>query len=174
MTITPGAILLGIALLILVLLFVARPFLLRRAQEAASTTREALQAQKEAYMGQIADLDFDHETGKVPHNIYEQERRQLLIQAALILRQLDTLGNGRNAHAQPTAPDAATQSVVIQSVEAQIEQAILELRQQRSTSARPTPTPNGGSQAYCPHCARPVKPSDNFCRSCGHSLRQET
>jgi hypothetical protein len=103
MTITPGAILLGLALLILVLLFLARPFLLHRAQEARPTTREALYARKNAYLEQIADLDFDHETGKVPDNIYQQERQQLLIQAAIILRQLDSLGNGRNGHL-PTTP----------------------------------------------------------------------
>lgn len=168
MSLTPGAILLGIALLVLVLLVVARPFLLRRTQEAQPTTREALEAQKEAYLQQIADLDFDHETGKVPDAAYQRERQQLLIQAALILRQLDTLSNGHK-RVEAGATTAATADP-----EAQIEQAILALRQQRSTSARPTPTPNGGSHAYCPNCGRPVQAADNFCRRCGHSLRQET
>ncbi len=168
MSLTPGAILLGIALLVLVLLVVGRPFLLRRTQEAQPTTREALQAQKEAYLQQIVDLDFDHETGKVPDAAYQQERQQLLIQAALILRQLDTLSNGHKRVEEGVA------TVATADPEAQIEQAILALRQQRSTSTRPSLPPNGGSQAYCPNCGRAVKAADNFCRSCGHSLRQET
>lgn len=168
MSLTPGAILLGIALLVLVLLVVARPFLLRRTHEGRPTTREALQAQKEAYLQQIADLDFDHETGKVPDAAYQQERQQLLIQAALILRQLDALRNGRK-----TAEGQGSIRPADADAESQIEQAILALRQQRSTSARPSLAPNGGSQAYCPNCGRAVKAADNFCRSCGHSLHQE-
>jgi hypothetical protein len=171
MTITPGAILLGVALLILVLLFVARPLLLRRENVSASASRENLQAQKDAYLEQIADLDFDHETGKVPHSVYERERRQLLIQAALVLRKLDTLGNGHHGQIGQTKPAKP----VTTDVETQIEQAILALRQQRTLPGwRPSPAPNGGSQAYCPHCGKPVRANDNFCRSCGHSLRQQT
>jgi hypothetical protein len=178
MTITPGAILLGVALLILVLLFVARPLLLRRANEPAPTSRQTLQAQKDAYLEQIADLDFDHETGKLPESVYERERRQLLIQAALILRQLDTLGNG-HGHVQEMGQEQEAEPAAGApqrgDAEAQIEQAIMALRQQRMPPGRrPAPAPNGGSRAYCPHCGTPVRPNDNFCRSCGHSLRQQT
>jgi hypothetical protein len=167
MTITPGTILLAVALLLLVLLFLARPFLLRRLDETRPATREEVGARKDAYLQQIADLDFDHETGKVPDRIYEQERRQLLLRAALLLRQLDTLTNG---HA--TGVKAARRGD--EGVEAQIEQAILALRQQRAAARkRPAPATNGDSRAYCPHCGQPIHTGDNFCRSCGHSLQQQ-
>ena len=51
-------------------------------------------AQKEAILNQIRDLDFDHQTGKLPEDIDEQQRTQLLPLAAGVLQELDNETNG--------------------------------------------------------------------------------
>lgn len=95
-----GSLLLAIALLILVLLFVAKPFIQPPPTPHAPTTREQLTAQKEALLAQIRALDFDAETGKLTPADHTAERELLLQQATTILKQLDAL--------DPPTPEATT------------------------------------------------------------------
>lgn len=105
--ISTGSLLLGIALLLIVGLVIIRPLLAPPAGEATfahaadpMTMKQALEAQKDALLEQIRDLDFDHETGKVPEDRYRQRRAQLTAEAAAIFRQLDALAPGANGAGQ--------------------------------------------------------------------------
>lgn len=79
----------ALSLLILVGLFIARPFLLPTPRPGQLTPRQQLLAQKEALLAQIRALDFDAETGKQLPADYQAERTQLLRQAATIQQQLE-------------------------------------------------------------------------------------
>ncbi|MCS6911205.1 MAG: hypothetical protein NZM11_11675, partial [Anaerolineales bacterium] len=59
-----GSVLIGMALLIGVAFFVLQPFLEQRAlREKRVTEVEALNAEREALLIALRDLDFDHATG---------------------------------------------------------------------------------------------------------------
>lgn len=140
--ISTGSLLLGIALLLIVGLVVIRPLLSPSTEEATFahaaapvTMRQALEAQKDALLEQIRDLDFDHETGKVPEDRYRQRREKLAAEAADIFRQLDALapaadGAGQEAHEVDDEvfreDEALKEDEVIQ--EDEIEAAVARLR----------------------------------------------
>jgi hypothetical protein len=146
---TLGSILLGLALLILVGLFVARPFLQRDAPSTRPQTgRQQLLAQKEAILAQIMTLEFDFETGKLPVELYQPERTELIAKAAVLLERLDNQPDDKR-------------------VELEIEAAVAQLRGQRVVT--PVPSVNGHGR-YCPQCGTPTDPDDKFCAACGHNL----
>ena len=86
---TTGSLLIAIALLLIVGLFVARPFLLPSPPPETVSERERLEAEKEALLARIRALDFDVETGKQNNEEWEAEREFLMLKAADVLRQLD-------------------------------------------------------------------------------------
>jgi hypothetical protein len=84
---TIGSIFLGLALLVLVGLFVARPLLTSEGQRKGRfTAREGLQAQKEEILSYIKALDFDFETGKLPEEDYQQQRDHYLTEGSAVLK----------------------------------------------------------------------------------------
>ena len=149
---TIGSILLGVALLIVVLLYLARPLLRRQStQKAPQTQRQQLLNQKEATITQILSLEFDFETGKVPQALYQQQRADLIAEAAIILERLDALPQD-------------------EAVDAEIEAAIAHLREH-------VPAPlvsTNGHKRYCPECGTAVDLGDKFCANCGHKLVTQT
>jgi hypothetical protein len=150
---TTGSILLGFALLILVVLFLAQPFLRapeRESGRSRSDARQALLAQKEAILAQIRSLDFDHETGKMPDEVYQPQRAQLVAAAAAVLQQ---------AESGEWEVESRT------GVEAEIEAAVSRLRQGRSTAGQ-----GNGKGGFCPQCGQPTDVGDRFCAACGHRL----
>jgi len=86
---TTGSILIGIALFLIVGLFIARPFLTPAPPAEVVTEREMLEAEKEALLARIRALDFDAETGKQDSKEWEGEREFLLEKAADVLKKLD-------------------------------------------------------------------------------------
>jgi hypothetical protein len=161
-----GSILLGLALLILVVLVLLHPFL--KAQQAEGLTRyEQLQATKEMLLGEIRILDFDHDTGKLPTDVYETQRQALVAEAARVMQQIDALP----APAGTDDPD----------VDERIEAAIAALRQpgpaakkgkkkKKAKTAVPVTSATATNGRFCTECGQPVRSSDKFCASCGHKL----
>jgi hypothetical protein len=102
---TLGSVLLGIALLLIVILYLARPFVVPE-DEAVRLDREevdSLVLRRDALLRQIRDLDDDMEAAKVAPELYQRNRPQLVRQAAVIMQQLDAHGYG---HPSPDAPSA--------------------------------------------------------------------
>lgn len=174
-----GSILLGLALLLLVALFVSRPLLSsRKVRKRRATTYEGLLAQKEAVLTQIRALDFDYETGKVPEQDYQEQRAVFFAEATEILKQLDEM-EGRSVVAEPTT--AAVEDDGTTDIDADIEAAVTLLRQKGS---KPSPaveevatagsggTGKNGKTNYCSQCGRQADPEDKFCAHCGHQLRE--
>lgn len=174
-TFTLGSLLLGLALAVVVVLVLTRPFM-RPVDEDFETDEqiESLLAQKDALLQDLRGLDDDMEAGKVAPELYAHDRPLLLKRAALVLQQLDKLGYIEPVAAVP----AGTPSV---DVDAQIEAAVRKLRSpaevdadieaavRRMREQTPAAT-NGAATRYCPQCGTPVDAGDRFCATCGHAL----
>jgi hypothetical protein len=175
-----GSIFLGFALVLLVGLFLARPFLLsQQDQRQRRPARQELVNQKESILALIEILDFDIETGPMPEQDYKQQRRQLLVQAAEILKRLDDYSD---------IPESPAANRVLD----EIETAVAALRgpkvRQPLPSIRPTPTAQpispapqqttakpasastNGRVKFCSQCGKPVEEDDKFCAYCGHKV----
>jgi len=142
-----GSILLGLALLIVVGLFLARPLLIPQPQKTGSLARrQQLEQEKEAYLNQIRALDFDYDTGKIPTEVYEEQRAILVKEAAVILKSLDEM---------PGADG---------DVYSQIEAALAEKRHEHTVSSN-------GQTSFCTQCGHPLDLDDKFCARCGQPVQ---
>jgi hypothetical protein len=85
-----SSILLILALLVLVALFLARPFLQESpAKETELVEYFSLLAERERIIEALLELDFDQQLGKVPEEIYAAQRENLLHEGGNILQKLD-------------------------------------------------------------------------------------
>jgi NADH pyrophosphatase NudC (nudix superfamily) len=168
-----GSILLGVALLVLTGLFVARPFLRPQEEERELTEYQLLLEEKEHLLDQIQALDFDHDTGKLPTEVHALQRARMMEQAAAVLEAID------QASAEPVPAAAVADSV---DVDIEVEAAIARLRRQRTQKAAAlvTATPVAkvgvvnGHARFCPQCGTATDPDDKFCAHCGHKLTLES
>lgn len=159
-SLTIASILVGLALLVVVVLFVARPLLRPAPIESEPLTRRGeLLEQKAAILYEIRALDFDFETAKIPEDVYDLQRTYLMEQAAITLQALDELPE------EPPADD----------VVAQINEAIAALRS-RPAPVAVTKVASNGRAGFCTHCGEALDAGDRFCASCGQpvSLPQPT
>ena len=157
---TVGSILLGLSLLVLVALIVARPVLMPAPRPNQPNKRQVLEAHKENLLEQIRALDFDLETGKIAVETHQEQRNGLMNQAAATLQELDGL-----AHELPADLDA------------EIELAVSRLRRSRPEQSQPTPPPPttaptapAGVQRFCSQCGKARDRQDKFCAYCGHKF----
>ena len=180
-----GSILLTLAVAVLVVLFIGRPFFLRapgdadeaHAKESGQEQQRehqlsALMAERDRVILSLQELDFDYGMGKVPEEDYPYQRAVLVKSGADSLRRLDELQAVMGVDARPS------------TVEDRIEAAVAARRADASTAV-----PGGnGSRAgdsledliaarkrertesavgFCPKCGKPVQKSDKFCSRCG-------
>ncbi|MFN2188653.1 MAG: zinc-ribbon domain-containing protein [Candidatus Promineifilaceae bacterium] len=176
---TIGSILLGLALLVLVGMYIARPILTPsvQAQPRESRYKELVLA-KESALIQIRNLDFDFQTGKIPEDLYEPQRAALVEEAAAILKEID-------GYEQAAMSGAAAGTVELKSepepadIDADIEEAVRRIRQSHRAPSTVPPVGKplsagsspGGETSFCPQCGEPAEPDDNFCVNCGAKLR---
>ncbi len=174
-----GSIFLILALLVLVGLFISRPFFERarpsvvQAKSQEDHERSYLLAERDRLLNALQELDFDYDLHKIPEEEYAPQRVLLLQRGAEVLRRLD-------------AYDA---QVVAVGAEDRIEAAIAA---RRAVTATATAAPNGRKQAvaapddaleamladrrrvrqekaagFCSQCGGAVQKSDRFCPKCG-------
>ena len=188
---TLGSVLLGIALLLLVILYLARPFVVAE-DEAVRLDREevdGLVLRRDALLRQLRDLDDDMEAAKVAPELYQRNRPQLVRQAAVIMQQLDAHGY---ADPSPDAPSPLATgmgrgSATAADLDAQMEAAVRRLRTPQEVdgdieaavraaraAAKAAPaTATAAPVAFCPRCGRRVEADDRFCPKCGYAFAQE-
>ena len=195
-----GSLFLVLAVALLVLLFILRPFVLRREELPSSEVtgsnqldhqRSALLAERDRVLTALQDLDFDNALGKVPVEIYREQRVLLLQTGASVLRRLDEMNA---AETQDNEYEPA-------SVEERIETAVAARRDGYQSGVEvsiagvdgPRTAIGDGSNGrtrddleeiiaarkrqrkesaagFCPRCGRPVQKSDKFCSRCGATI----
>ncbi len=156
----------GFSLLILVGLFLSRPFVAAPARERRQRRgRHSLLVEKNVLLEQIRTLDFEHETGKLPTDVYEAQREALVQETAVLLQKLDAapISNGKAAN-----------------MDTKIEAAIAQMRGRQPVAAAataaaavapvPTATKSRSGGGFCPQCGSPADQGDKFCSTCGHKL----
>jgi hypothetical protein len=187
---TIGSILGGVALTLLVLFVLARPFLQRRETEAELALDEVdvLRYRRDTLLRHIRELDDDLEGGKVAPELAARSRPALVMEAAQIMKQLDALGVGANSALGAPAPGVVTAAAagpIAPDVDAEIEAAVRRLRTPEEIdddieaavralrSGAPAAAANGNGLRYCPGCGRRLDGSDRFCSGCGRDLKAE-
>jgi len=177
---TIGSVLLGIALLFIVILYLARPFIVPE-DEAARLDREevdGLVLRRDALLRQIRELDDDMEAAKVAPELYQRNRPQLVRQAAVVMQQLDAHGYSDAPPAPSTADlDAQMEAAVRrlrtpQEVDADIEAAVRAARAGAGVAPVAATVAVAPAVAFCPRCGRRVEADERFCPKCGHAFQE--
>jgi hypothetical protein len=186
-----GALFLLLALLLLVALFVARPFLEPRAAAGAQDDLLAspLLTERDRVLTALQELDFDHTLGKIPAEEYPAQRASLLQHGADILRQLDELPSPARSHTGVLREGAGSD---VKSAEARLAAAIASRRAEAAPPASSGESLNEDVEAliakrraglkdkasgafvvagFCPQCGHPILGSDSFCPQCGYALK---
>ncbi len=183
-----GSIFLILALIVLVMLFIGRPFFeetrpakskagkASRLADQEDQQRSTLMAERDRVLNALQELDFDYTMGKIPEEDYPQQRSSLLHQGADILRRLDAL----QAVQQPESAEARLEAAIAARRAAKIPvgvtaggnghgQADDELEVQIAARKRLREGKSGG---FCPNCGGPVQAADRFCPRCGKTLKK--
>jgi hypothetical protein len=166
-----GAIFLLLALVLLVGLFVSRPFMERRRMVVVSAEEHelsSLMAERDRLILALQELDFDHTLGKIPSEDYPNMRAELLRRAADVLRSLDTFALPSNA--QPSDAESRVEAAIAARRADAAQNSPAQARtdddlESLIASRRAARTEKSGG--FCPNCGKPVLRSDRFCPSCG-------
>ncbi len=178
-----GSIFLILGLLVVVGLFISRPFLERQATPVTpeEQQRSALLAERDRVLNALQELDFDHTMGKIPDEDYPAQRTLLLQQGAQILRELDAyqapspgevladdaeerieavIAARRGEVVVPVGSNGSGTRIAAASPDDDLEVMIAGRRRERKEKAA----------GFCPQCGSPVQVSDRFCPRCGTTL----
>jgi hypothetical protein len=181
-----GAVFLLLALLLLVALYIARPFLERQPDAIlpAGNETSTLLAERDRILTALHELDFDHTLGKIPSEDYPAQRSSLLQRGAAILRQLDELPSPRGTTAPEAKRSGGEAGGEVKSAEDRLEAAIASRRAdaaEKLTSvndedleamiAKRRGSRKDKAAGFCPKCGRPLLSSDSFCPQCGYALK---
>jgi hypothetical protein len=145
-----GSLFFVIGLLLIVGVFLARPFIEHQGEVVSQSEREmsALRAQYDRYLSRLADLEMDMEQGKLIESHYQAQRRDLLSKGAEVLRQIDAL-----EQASPELRSAPADD--------EIEAAVAKLRGITPSEDR-----------FCHACGAAIVAGDRFCAKCGAELKE--
>jgi hypothetical protein len=180
-----GSIFLILALLLVVGLFVGRPFFDNKKERLISATdqvdheRSTLLAERDRVLTALWELDFDYTLGKIPVEDYPPQLTALLHKGANLLRQIDALQpevDAGDAEARLEAAIAARRvaigsahiganglagsaapAVLLAAQDDEFEIMLANRRRARQEKA----------SGFCPQCGQPVQKSDRFCPKCG-------
>ena len=149
-----GAIFILLALSILIAMYLAQPYLERRAKTVSDeeAALSALYAERDRAIHALKELELDNALEKMPEEEYARQRGILLQAGADALRKID---------AYLADPDSVPRvDVNLGSpldADDELESLIAARRSQRKAKS-------GG---FCPNCGHPVLRSDKFCTHCG-------
>ncbi len=128
-----GSLFFVLALAVVVVLFIGRPFILKTRESEVKETLTAEQqreheistllAERDRVLNSLQELDFDHTLGKIPPEDYPQQRAVLLKTGAEVLRRIDELTNSEQAADEQAAADeraAADEQAAEERIEAAV------------------------------------------------------
>jgi len=156
-----GSILLILALLVFVAAYVLRPLREEHAQTVGVNEQRlsALMAERERLLEALMELDSDHELGKVPEEIYADQRIDLVAHGAEVLRQIDTqVKQAGEAKARLEEIPVGRKTSKVDDDELE-EMIAARKRTRRGTRA--------GEMRYCANCGNAILADDRYCPKCG-------
>jgi hypothetical protein len=144
-----GSLLIMVGLIVLVVAFLARPLVEKRASAVTAGEHQlsALQAERDKVLTMIREIEMDHAMGKIGADDFQMQRATLVARGSSVLREIDRLG----AAAATDDKDAAIEAAV---------------------AARRGRTPPG-PKGFCRRCGQPLQRGDRFCARCGAPAPQE-
>ncbi len=154
-----GSIFIILAVLVMVALFISRPFfeqeethhlVAQPTVQQHEQTHSALLAERDRIIVTLDDLDTEHSLGKVPEEDYAVQRMSLLKAGAEILRKLDEInlkGTGKEPVRIPSAKDDELEALIAA---------------RRTSMAKDI--------AFCPNCGNKLQTEDKFCSRCGEKI----
>ncbi len=151
-----GSIFMILAVGVLVVLFISRPFfepeetshlVAQPAVKQRDHRRSELLAERDRIIITLDDLDTEYGLGKVPEEDYAQQRAGLLKAGAEVLRKLDEINLKKPEKGQAAAHPGEDD---------ELEALIAARRESIKTNA-----------AFCANCGKALHPEDKFCSHCG-------
>jgi len=138
-----------------------------------SSTRAALLARREALYAALRDIAFDHALGKLAEGDYQILHRQLTLEAAQVLHQLDHLAPETavrdQAIEQAVTHLRGSEGALLSSLPANVKEAVeaeIALLIKHTTGSKES------DELLCPNCGQSFQPEDLFCVHCGARLEQ--
>ncbi|MBI9043103.1 MAG: zinc ribbon domain-containing protein [Anaerolineaceae bacterium] len=158
-----GSIFIFLALLILVGMFVGKPFfdqpnrkLIKISQKNENEVpRSRLLAHRDRVLAAIQDLEFDHSLNKISEDDFKKQRDTLMKSGADILRQLDVLKMETSSNEEIGIP--APEIEAVGNLDDDLEALIQDRRQNHKEKAA----------SFCHKCGNPIQKKDKFCSRCG-------
>jgi hypothetical protein len=165
-----GSLFLILAVLIPVVIYIARPLMERRATAVTAEEHEisALLAERDRVLNALQELEFDHILGKVPEEQYPTQRTNLMRYGAEILRQIDEYEGTPD---EATVDDRIEAAIASRKATTTVIDPDDELEVMIATRRREQKS-NGQSKTggFCPQCGNCVQENDRFCPKCGEAL----
>ena len=158
-----ASILLGLALLTVVALVVGKPFLTDPTPRRSLTPRQQLLARKATLLNDLRDLDFDHDTNKMPDDVYEFQRAALVKETAVILKQLDSTKGRKAVDDDIEAAIARAKRSKAATADDDIEAAVTRAKKPTGNKKKVA----AGKKLFCANCGKPMDSNDKFCTACG-------
>lgn len=165
-----GSIFLILAVLVPVVLYIARPIMERSATVVTVEEHEysALLAERDRILNAVQELDFDHTLGKIPDEEYPTQRANLMRSGAEVLRKIDEF-DGVSAETETDQQiEAAIEArrSTTPPIDPDDELEVLISNRRRSKKENDQPKTGG----FCPQCGNCVQETDRFCPKCGETL----
>ncbi len=186
-----GSIFIIFALLILVGLFISRPFLDKKYTEddRSSNSEEhelsALMADRDQVLNALQELDFDAALGKIPKEDYPVQRAALMQHGADVLRKLDQLQEGEVSESVDETDTRLEAAIIARRADLGPVAPSVEVNGNEKSNQPPSITYDdeletllakrrrerqGKSAGFCPQCGGSVQKVDRFCPKCGAKL----
>jgi|Deesub1362A_J573_1020465.scaffolds.fasta_scaffold05678_2 hypothetical protein len=158
-----GAILVGIAMLILSTVVVLDPLLKEgRRREAGKSQGPSSPPRELEILQAIKDLDFDYQTGKLEEADYERLRKALVLEAAQRLQAAEE----RDAELERALEEAIARKRVRPQARPQAEVRA------EGNHGHGAAQPESVAQ-FCTSCGNGLLEGDRFCSRCGHPAAGE-
>ena len=171
-----GSIFLILAVLVPVVLYIARPLMERvsTAVTAEEHDYSALLAERDRILNAVQELDFDHDLGKIPEENYPIQRAILMRAGTDVLRQIDAFESDFATSDVDDRLEAAIRErktsmlhkADVLPVDPDDELEVLIASRRRYQKENDQPKTSG----FCPQCGNCVQESDLFCPKCGAQL----